>query len=61
MPDTRDSDQRPATDWPDMPQADPDVAQADPPPPPAVPGPARPPVDTGSKVQPGRPSDERGR
>lgn len=55
MPDKGDTDERPLTDWPDLPQADPDFASADPPPPPAAPAPARPRPDTGSKVQPGLP------
>ena len=58
MPDKGDTDERPLADWPDMPQADPDFASADPTPPPPVPGPARPTVDTGSAVQPGLPDDQ---
>ena len=58
MPDKGDFDDRPLADWPDVPQADPDFASADPTPPPAVPGPARQAIDSGSIVQPGLPRDD---
>ena len=44
--------ERAETNWPDRPQADPDVAEPDPQPPPAAPGPANPRVERGEASAP---------
>jgi hypothetical protein len=51
MPDDLERTEHAPPDWPDLPQADPDMPDPNPPPPPSQAVPSSPPVDTTSEAE----------